>query len=303
MLPDVTLLDDCAKLVRRQKSEALLWHYTTLEAGLKILESRRVYLTCHNFMNDPAEGARSPRLVSAAWNVALDRVGSHPILDVEYLRSASKALERFTTYGPHVAPAFLFCTSLLRDSLSQWARYGGDGAGLALGFRLSPAAFQAFSPGWSYGPFLCEMFYEPSSGDERDVLQRHVGGQFDALGVSLASALERFVRAIRSPTEAENGLGVRAHALGAAVKQHAYHEEREWRVVAYTDADSTSLYKMRATRLGIAPYMELPFGDAIDLEEIILGPKLDPANQWTTQWLCRKFGSSAVVSRSALSYR
>jgi hypothetical protein len=87
------------------------------------------------------------------------------------------------------------------------------------------------------------------------------------------------------------------------IKQAAYHEENEWRISARTVAESTSMFDVRATRYGVAPYMKLPFGAGIQLREIMLGPKLSRENVWSVEWLCRKRKVSARISQSAFAYR
>jgi hypothetical protein len=303
MLLDEKLLNECTKLVRRDQPGKLLWHYTDPEAAIKIVESSCVHLACHGFMNDPAEGQRSPDIVTKCWQHAIDRIGDLPKFNRADLRDTSETFSGFDEYEPHTPPTFLFSMRILRDSLSQWARYGADGAGVALGFDIEPAAFQPFSPGWSYGPFLYRVLYD--FGDDLGIqpIPREAAEDMAHFQTELANLFRSFLQEMRDPTDAKNALQLVAHALKPVIKQGAYHEEREWRVVAHTVIDSTQLYSMRANRFGIAPFMKLPLGSAVQLKQILLGPRLPKENRWTVEWLSRKHGIQVQVNESAFAYR
>ena len=299
------LREACTQLVRRDTCEQILWHYTSADAAIEIVKSSCLHLACHSFMSDPAEGLRSPALVTASWQAAIDRVGKHPKLDLKYLRDTDIVLAGFGDYKPHNPPTFLVSFSVLRDSLSQWARYGADGAGIALGFRVEPAHFKRFTPAQerSYGPFLYKIFYDLDDDQRADKVAVSPAVDTAQLRNRLTDLFDSFLRSADAPTEIENALYLIAHDLKPVIKQSAYYEEQEWRIAAGTVIESTSLYDLRATRFGIAPFMVLPFGSGVQLEEIRFGPKLSRDNQWTCEWLCRKHGLSVNVSQSAFAYR
>jgi hypothetical protein len=262
-------------------------------------------LACHSFMNDPAEGLRSPALVTASWQAAVDRVGRHPRLDLKYLRDTDLILANFGDYKPQNPPTFLVSFSVLRDSLSQWSRYAADGAGIALGFRVEPAHFKQFTsaPELSYGPFLYKILYDWEDDQRAGNRPPSPAADTSQLRTTLTDLFDPFLRGADDPTDIENALYMIAHDLKPVIKQAAYHEEQEWRVAAYTVLESTSLYDLRTNRFGIAPFMTLPLGSGIQLEEIMLGPKLSKDNRWTCEWLCRKHGLRVNVSQSAFAYR
>jgi hypothetical protein len=288
----------CSKLIHQEQYDGVLWHYTTVDALLKIVESGSIHLNCYSFMNDPSEGERSPAFLGRCWHAAFDQLHSHSQLDLNYLRGAVDRLPKLMRRKDHDTLDFVFGASTVKDSLSQWARYGGDGTGVALGLKINATAFPPLpKPGWSYGAFLHEIIYDAGDGD--DPLEGAAG----RLATKLAELVVDFIPKIRHPVDAENAVFVVADILRPLLKHGAYREEAEWRISARTNKTSTALYDLKAHRLGLVPFMKLPLGEGVKLVEVMVGPKLPPDNDWSVQWLLHKHGVDAQVSRSKLAYR
>jgi hypothetical protein len=296
-------LEECDRLSHRDAPDHLLWHYTSIESLISIAKSQVVRLTCYSFLNDPAEGQRFDLLLTVAWNAAIDAVGGHERFDINYIRDISATVLRAREQRDTDTETFLFSLSELGDSLSQWARYGGDGAGVALGFKIDPQQFAApLQTPWSYGPFLHKVLYDWLS-DASPGLQPELAAETAKFKERLTELIRSFVATIKFTEETDNAVFVLLETLRAMFKQNAYHEEREWRLATYTTSDSDDLYDFRSTPFGLAPFMTVPLGPGLQLKEIRLGPKLTPENARTTAWLCRKYKLDASVSRSAFAYR
>ena len=300
-----TLFDECAKLAHRGRAPGKLWHYTTLEALVGIAEKGHLFLSSYNFMNDPSEGQHAPSLLTDCWRSAVDQFIGPLRIERDYLRDTTRALSNHGEYSPHVPETFLASFSPRPDSLSQWARYAGDGNGVALGFEVdvSSLALPPADRNWWNGPFLCEVLYDWTAAADHADLASAKGAATQRLSVELSSLLRRFLPTVGSSTEADNALFDMVHTLAPLVKHAGYHEESEWRIVATTSAESTALYHFRAGRFGLTPYLKLPLGAGIKLTDITLGPKLSDANRWSVAWLCRKHGIEAAIAPSALAYR
>jgi hypothetical protein len=299
-----TLFNECAKLAHRDRTDGTLWHYTDL-AGLRgIAMGKSVWLSSYNFMNDPSEGQRAPHILTSCWGDAADQFIGPLRLEREYLRDTSRALSAHGEHSPNIPETFLISFSALGDSLSQWARYGADGAGVALGFQVDPSLLALPADrGWRHGPFLCEVLYDWTDSPDRPEPHSQNRAATARFSVELTSLLTSFFPTVRDPTEADNALYDMVHTLAPLLKNGGYHEEKEWRIVATTTVDSPLLYHLRAGRFGLTPYLELPLGAGIKLMEVRLGPKLAKANRWSVEWLCRKYGIEATVTQSALAYR
>jgi hypothetical protein len=245
-------------------------------------------------MNDPAEGTVAGSLVSECWTRAIDAISSHPRLDLSYVRDTKRVLSYFDFERTELPPTFLFSLTELRDSLSQWSRYGDDGAGVALGFKFHRAELPAESVRpWTTGTELIQVDYDRAGGE-------NATGRVRPL---IARILAKYLPLFRDPTEIENTLIELVHRLNPIVKAEPYREEREWRLITRTVLESEQLYDIACNTFGVAPYVPLSFERGVSLVELMLGPKLSRENVWSAKWLCRKFGHSPKISMSALAYR
>ncbi len=231
-----------------------------------------------------------------AWAAVLDAAVEHPHLDLSYVRDTGTVQSYFDFHRAELPPTFLFSLTELRDSLSQWARYGDDGAGIALGFALHPSELPAASgKPWRTSTELVRVEYHDALwGEDKRV---------SPIQSLVVRVLEKYLPMFQDPTEVENCLIELVHRLNPIVKGGAYAEEREWRIITRTVADSDEVYDVKCNRFGFAPYVPLPLGNGLELVELMLGPKLPPENDWSVKWLCKKFGCEAQISRSSLAYR
>jgi hypothetical protein len=294
MLLDVALLMEVAEGLPEVAVPDVLWHYTSVASASAILSSSTLRLGCHAFMNDPAEGTVAAQIVSECWTDAVDASPPHKAVDLSYVRRASGAVSYFDFGRPELPPTFLFSLTELRDSLSQWSRYGDNGAGVALGFAIQRDKLPGRSnKPWRTATELNRVRYDGATEDDPSKNLRSV----------VSDLLGKYLPKFGSPTEMENTLIALMHRLNPIVKRRSYHEEREWRIIARTVVESTELYEIGSNRFGIAPYMPLSFDNGVQLVELMLGPKLTPDNAWSAKWLCRKFGHTPTISASALAYR
>jgi hypothetical protein len=293
MLLDVALLKEVTDGLPRNNPPDVLWHYTSVAFAKAILESRTINLCCHAFMNDPAEGIVAGTMVSDCWATVVGACSGHPHLDLDYVRDATRALAYFDFGRPELPPTFLFSLTELRDSLSQWSRYGDNGAGIALGFAIDPSELPTGSNRpWRTSTGLIQVAYDGGGTVASSELR-----------ALIAAVLSRYLPQFQSPTQVENTITELIHALNPMVKNAAYVEEREWRISTRTVAESQDVYKIGCNRFGIAPYVPLPLGGGVTLVELMLGPKLSKENLWSAKWLCGKFGHAPTISMSALAYR
>ncbi|MDX2053794.1 MAG: DUF2971 domain-containing protein [Polyangiaceae bacterium] len=294
MLLDVRLLKDLADGLVDVTPPDVLWHYTTIPAAIAILSTSSLHLGCHAFMNDPADSIVAPQLVSECWANAVAASPRHETIDLLHLGKATGALSYFDFSRPELPPTFLFSLTELRDSLSQWSRYGDNGSGVALGFRIQGDKLPgASSKPWRTATELVRVRYDGAKED-------HASSNLRPL---VSALLKKYLPSFRSPTEVENTLIALMHQLNPTVKREPYYEEREWRIIARTVVESVGLYEIGNNRFGIAPYVPLAFRDGVSLVELILGPKLSPENVWSAKWLCKKSCHGPRISSSALAYR
>ncbi|MBB5722502.1 hypothetical protein FHS72_002128 [Loktanella ponticola] len=106
----------------------VIYHYTTLEGLIGIVQSRSIRLSHIRALNDPREDVAGRRLVDGL----LDGLGYLPG------SKEAKALALMKQAYASIASDIVFfgaSYSSQRDSLAQWLEYGGRGTGVCIGFR------------------------------------------------------------------------------------------------------------------------------------------------------------------------
>jgi hypothetical protein len=290
-------MDAATNFVSYVPTEDLCWHYTSLYTLLNILRSDCLHLSSYRFLNDPAEGQSARPLVEAAWNEAL-RDGKSRV-SLEGLRRNLSSIPPLDYPGTEQVDTFAFSFSRHRDLLSQWSRYGDNGQGVALGFRLIPNQLAQFSPkdGWTYGPFLSEVTYwEARHGESANP---------NTLSERLVNALQKLLVDAEDHEELENDLLTVSEILAPSVKSHGYREEAEVRCWIRTDASATTIVDFKTNQRGIVPFVALPLRDSgLALTEIMLGPRLSGENSVSVNWMKQKFHlDEGSISLSELAYR
>ena len=101
----------------------ILYHYTSLETFLKIIESGKIRLTDLAQSNDALEGKYILNRLVAEIQKSNIPASFHSVL--------VNVLEEHVSY----TRALGFCMSEEADQLSQWRGYGDDGQGVCLGFN------------------------------------------------------------------------------------------------------------------------------------------------------------------------
>jgi hypothetical protein len=296
---------DCVSLVRVAGTSETLWHYTTAEVLLRILDSGSLHLTCYRFMNDPGEGQVASSLVDVCWQIALNRATHHPRLDLNWLRRNVTSVPKLEYPGASDQSTFVFSASSKGDLLSQWARYADDGRGVALGLTVNTALLTSGAPtsAWSYGPHLSRVMFWSTT--EREATPESAFDSSNLLVGQLSSRLYEFLMEAQDVTELQNGLLMVTEGLAPSIKSEGYAEEHELRLSAHTDLRAKELYHLKANRHGIAPVMTIAIdGAAIKVTSIVIGPRLGPETLWSLRWLREKYGLEHVtIQRSNLAYR
>jgi hypothetical protein len=243
-------------------SEALperLYHYTTAEGVLGILTNSQLFASDLRFLNDARELTFARDVVVARLRQAADELAANPDDDsgavqarVDLMRYCAYEAERVTEW----LQVFVTCFCEQGDLLSQWRGYG-QLAGYAIGFDRAELEASAKPP-----TTLRKVIYgEEAAPKLTTMVQAIIDHPAMAHTVSRGAAMaEREV------------IPMVVH-----VKDSAFSDEKEWRLATtrYTynaganDAEDEVYH--RAGRLGITPYVKMPF-ERSALREIRIGP-------------------------------
>jgi hypothetical protein len=235
----------------------MVYHYTTGDGLIGILQRKCFRATHFAFQNDRSEWMHAVA-VAEEWAESLDEPLRGFVM--ESCRRARKSQLPPLPLVPHVT-----CFSEVDDSLSQWRAYSEDADGYAIGLDLNAwSDRQAASSRWQ----IVSMIYERSTQQQY-----------------LNEGLAKMWEIVQGGSDEDKQQGVH-HAssllfrLAASYKHHTFHEEREWRLLAWvpTHTIGESALAFRSTKYGIAPYIELRFDNEANcpIRKIVLGPKSNP---------------------------
>lgn len=264
-----------------------LYHYTTLEAAVSILNEGKLRLYRSTALSDPLEERLGLDMLVDVLIEALDkatdtkqrqRLGS--VLLQTYLVFSMQGDSRFTpelrqkmgmpkamaemthfvdTFGPQnpdrVRAIYVACLTEERDAIGQWRLYGDSGAGVALGFKF-----------------------------DKDIKKKSINGRKVKVGIGQVSydkeKVRRKMQALGKRIAASSSniwsLAEMCYQEAILLKQADYSHEREWRLFIYAKALKHSP-NVTISRGRIRPYVDLEsFGLSADnklpLVEIITGP-------------------------------
>jgi Protein of unknown function (DUF2971) len=251
--------------LREESSPDFLYHYTSLGSALKIMESKSVWASEIRYLNDAEE-----------FKYAADKVRS--LLNLEVEKATSNSLKRLIplfgsvlddVFGEAKSPGTcIFSLSEEGDLLSQWRGYCPPEGGIAMGLKAT-ALKQLLAA--SNSPPLCLLrcIYD-------DV---HHEALLKPVLDSLISELdERVIKA--ESQEAHDKAIIRAAFIftvrfvwiASIIKNGAFKEEKEWRIVSRC---SDEHLKFRAGRSMLIPYYPLSLeSDSVSfpISKLIVGP-------------------------------
>ena len=233
--------------IKNQTTPEMLYHYTSQEGLIGILESRCIWASKVHYMNDSKE-------FSMALDLARAELRRRQEIEREgYVRFR---LDDFL-YQIRTIENINICVcsfSERDDSLSQWRAYSREGAGFSIGFSTEKLCNIADNSDFS----LHRCVYAPN--DQKTKINRLIDDilatpRDDSVLLNLAEPLAM---------------------LAPLIKDNSFEDEEEWRLIS---AVSFSRLDHRPSRSMIAPYFRLLIGSDQDfdcLAEVIVGPTPHP---------------------------
>jgi DUF2971 family protein len=284
------------KDAERERPDKPLFHYTDA-AGLKgVLETKQLWATHFEHLNDQSELRIGEDLVTKEAEGLARELPE---------RSARRFIvEQFAAMHPEqrlsrVGSIYLASLSEHGDQLSQWRAYGADGSGYAIGFRSLPIP-EPDTTEAAAGLILLKCEYDAS------VFRRRI---YQIL-LEISAGFEKFVHSERglTNTQAVGSIALSICLRRVAVevprlKDKAFEEEGEWRLVGFTSTDrDKEVVKFRTSARALVPYMPIPVsdGECMDLDAVVVGPRQDADRaRRTAAILLRHHGYSEEILRSS----
>ncbi|HEY4136183.1 MAG TPA: DUF2971 domain-containing protein [Alphaproteobacteria bacterium] len=281
-----------------------LFHYCKNENLINIISSRELWLSDLSLSNDSMEG----RWVRHVF-VEVCKEQQISDWDIEKLLNQLEiTLNFFRANG--------FCLTQEGDALSQWRGYADGGAGVSIGFNQ--AYLQALGEQSNEKPGLqIKLNQVAYDKDEQAVLLKdaidRVLKHFNLGALNLVTVLASSEEEVANKRQFMSmGFAFVFFApLLFRVKNPAFAEEKEWRLVTQTTqfigkSDSQLAHtEFRATQDRIIPFVRLPLLDLgiPPIDKIILGPRnITPEN--VVEGALNRYGfDGVVVERSKATYR
>ena len=273
----------------------LIYHYTTVDTFLKILESKAIWASDLSKMNDPQEFTIGIELVKNIYQEKFP----------EFLHWFES--DRFV--GLDNEQLLLGCSfSENPDDLSQWRAYGDDGKGVVIGINRSILS--------ACNTLTIPSFYEEDERTASFVHFHKVIYSKQEFENSVKELLDNIGDFINDTVESYK-LSIGLSRLACSFKSDFYKSEQEIRAIIehskrseiYLD-QSLKKHKLfdvqfRLSQFGLVPYcnVNLSNENANSIQTVKLGPKCIISKSDLEFMLLATGDQNMIVSTSAGQYR
>ena len=248
-------------------AQVTLYHYTGIGGLLGIVSSRTVWASHAYYMNDSKEILLACEVLR---KLLAEREKEFDGEEQVFVRQCADWFETFKRDAFHV---FVFSLSEEPSLLSQWRSYTPHGKGVSVGFSPSVLNRILQAPGFR----LARCLYE---AHEHAELMRSL---LDKILITFRQRLPSLDTSKLHPSQKYHAFleEFRGEVLQvlAIVKDRAFHEEREWRIVSpYFSNYTVPEVRVREGASMLLPYIALQLPDAsagVLFDKVILGPSTD----------------------------
>lgn len=236
-----------------------LYHYTSLEAFLSIVESRSLWATSVHYLNDANESELGLSLLKKTVDALLPEARGVENQFLQYLKSW------FMSDFLRSASAYALCFSESRNQLSQWRGYSRHGRGIAIGFDCGYLIELMQKQGWMFhscrytrasqqawvNAILSRLLREASEKPESDDF---VGHFYNVMVRNLSELMQ----------------------IMATIKDEAFIEEKEVRFISPLIEQSDKAIQFRVGNSTLIPYVDfklaLDESKPMKFADLIIGP-------------------------------
>ena len=256
-------------------------HYTSAEAALSIVKSKRIWLRNTNCMSDYREVQHGFDMLQSFFSVKANKDAFNQSLDACCNGVAQEAITIFnqwwndTRFGTYIASISEHDDREdLHGRLSMWRAFGGNTARVAIVFNI---------PYFSHGATALNINFNP-------VAYLTNGQLHESLDLIIKNIYtnSEFLRSVERPALVSAVFNMLV-AGATGLKHEGFHEEREWRVVYNPKRQQSPLMEVATEVIGGVPQclykmpLDVRASDALaDLDfptifdRIILGPSPYP---------------------------
>lgn len=273
----------------QQSQLAILYHYTSSDGLIGILQSCELWATDARFLNDTSELHSGREIARQVISDAADRTTER--FDAQFLRSVERRLDLMDNIS------ILVCSfSEVGDSLPQWREYADRGHGFALGFDCNALHLLRERTGFSLG----RCAYSPK--EQADLVHAALGQGLSLMRTGFQS--DAWTDEVSKARDTTVELVAQCIPL---LKNFAFRSEAEWRLVAQGGTELPTF--LRKSGRTVVPYVRIPMDREhrnSGLCEIVSGPGQDHrlVRDAVNLYLGQNWGiESPVLSQSRIPLR
>jgi hypothetical protein len=262
----VDLFKKIGLITSLEMQQTELFHYTTQEGLLGILNNNQIWATHIEYLNDSTELRYALKLARDELEkrhrqatedkekdkieCLLDELGSHRVLNIS-----------------------VSCLTEERDLLSQWRAYGGKGSGYSIGFNVSHLIKLANSNDYN----LVKVEYDLEK--QKQIISRFIDESLvDDFNTNKYGPINERVTVDGTPitmiyVQRVGGDFIKnLYSIAPCLKDPSFKEEREWRLISNIPSKDACF---RINKAMLVPYKNLDLGDKCAyLKSITVGPSL-----------------------------
>lgn len=240
-----------------------LYHYTSGQALLGILESDSVWATQIRYMNDSKEFTHAVYLATQALHMWAMASSNQTGTRAELCRAVISYLEELD----HL-PIYVACFSEISDSLSQWRGYCPPNFGYRLGFDRVKLVKAAEEQGFK----LKKCVYDRD--EQLQTVSKWIKQTIEALEACCPTGADPFRYTLANSDKFLPDFV----AFAPYMKDPSFSDEHEWRIVGLVRGDDNRV-NLRPGRSLMVPYVPITLNSTTarsPIYDIRVGPTPDP---------------------------
>jgi hypothetical protein len=273
----------------------LLYHYTTQNGLLGIVERKEIWASHTQYLNDVREFRHAISVVEEELFTMKRGPDHYDNRDtIDEMEQGLKGIESINV---------CVCSfSADGDVLSQWRAYGGGASGFSIGF--TGAFLRAVSDGLSF--WLVPVLYDE---DQQRALVRTLLEDVLAENVNRRAESKTDGNEVSLLGQPPGGnLVAYLNRYAPILKHKSFSEEKEWRIISRPLPCSHERFGYRAGASMLIPYFRIPLSSeqqAIRIEEVVIRPTPHPQQsvRSVTGLLTRHDLREVTVRNSDAPYR
>ncbi len=256
-------MDEIIKQLYEEQPTKTLYHYTSLTGLMGMVKSRNMRASEIHYLNDTEELKHLGKLLDREIGIRLEN-GAGPRNVLIQFREWSATRRK---NGPLV---FVGSYTEEGNLLSQWRGYCPHGNGVSLGFDPDKLTRSARSKSFAIGKCIYGK-------DRKKALVEQLINAVVLMAEERGEAPPNQKHPTQSFHDIFSELESKLLMIAALIKNPAFHEEKEWRIVSPIISNYVETpIKYREGATSLIPFMEVPLPknnqQAIDIEHIFLGP-------------------------------